>query len=260
MESHAFEGYRDKYQNVRMKREDGILEVALHTGGGSLVFDGHVHEALVHAFRDIGDDADNHVVILTGTGDEFCARISADGFDFFTPMGYDKILREGTKILENILAIEVPMIAAINGPVTVHSEYALLCDIVLAAEGAYFQDAAHAAFGVVPGDGLHVVWPEVIGEIRGRYFLLSGQKLSAEEAKGYGAVNEVVHREALLPRAWELARYLTKQNPLTLRYTRMALSTRFRRRLQESLSYGLALEGISAAQVAALNVHKTKER
>jgi len=155
-------------------------------------------------------------------------------------------------VLENLLDIEVPMIAAINGPVTVHSEYALLCDIVLAAQDAYFQDAPHPAFGIVPGDGLHVVWPEVIGEIRGRYFLLSGQKLSAQEAKDYGAVNEVVSRQALLPRAWELARHLKKQNPLTLRYTRMALSTRLRRRLQESLSYGLALEGISAAQVAAL--------
>ena len=190
-------------------------------------------------------------MILTGTGDEFCTQISPDGFDFFTPTGYDKILREGTKILENMLDIEVPMIAAINGPVTVHSEYALLCDIVLAAEGAYFQDAAHPAFGVVPGDGVHVVWPEVIGEIRGRYFLLSGQKLSAVKAKEYGAVNEVLPRGSLVPRAWELARHLIKQNPLTLRYTRMALSTRFRRRLQESLSYGLALEGISAAQVAA---------
>jgi enoyl-CoA hydratase/carnithine racemase len=191
-------------------------------------------------------------VILTGMGEEFCTRISPEGFDFFTPTGYDKILREGTRMLENILNIETPMIAAINGPVSVHSEYALLCDIVLAAEGAYFQDAPHPAFGIVPGDGLHVVWPEVIGEIRGRYFLLSGQKLSAAEAKDYGAVNEVVGREALLPRAWELARHLKKQNPLT-RYTRMALSTRFRRRLQESLSYGLALEGISAAQVAASN-------
>jgi enoyl-CoA hydratase/carnithine racemase len=253
MRTHPFESYRDKYENVRMKREDGILEVALHTRGSPLVFDGYVHEALVDAFRDIGDDPDNHVVILTGTGEQFCARIAPEGFDFSTPTGYDKILREGTRILENILNIETPMIAAINGPVTVHSEYALLCDIVLAAEGAYFQDAPHPAFGIVPGDGLHVVWPEVIGEIRGRYFLLSGQKLSAAEAKDYGAVNEVVGREALLPRAWELARHLKKQNPLTLRYTRMALSTRFRRRLQESLSYGLALEGISAAQVAASN-------
>ena len=88
----------------------------------------------------------------------------------------------------------------------------------------------------MPGDGLHVLWPEVIGEIRGRYFLLSGQRLSATEAKEYGAVNELLPRESLLPRAWELARQMTKQNPLTLRYTRMAHSTRMRRRLQESLS------------------------
>src|SRR5438270_11220716 len=234
-----------------------MLEVSLHTRSGHLVFNGYVHQALVHAFRDIGDDPDNHVVILTGTGNEFCAQISPDGFEFLAPTGYDKILREGTKVLENILDIEVPMIAAINGPVTAHSEYALLCDIVLAAEGAYFQDAPHPAFGIVPGDGLHVVWPEVIGEIRGRYFLLSGQKLSAAEAKGYGAVNEVGHRVALLPRAWELARHMKKQNPLTLRYTRMALSNRFRRRLQEGLSYGLALEGISAAQVALVNARRS---
>src|SRR5947208_14104390 len=108
----------------------------------------------------------------------------------------------------------------------------------------YFQDASHPAFGIVPGDGLHIVWPEVIGEIRGRYFLLSGQKLSAAQAKEFGAVNEVVPHKALLPRAWELARHMTKQSPLTLRYTRMALSTRFRRRLQESLSYELAFDGI----------------
>src|SRR5882762_1531778 len=219
---------------------------------------GQVHEALIRAFRDIGDDPENHVVILTGTGNEFCAQISAEGFDFFTPTGYDKILREGTRVLEHILNVEVPMIAAINGPLTVHWEYALLCDVVIAAEGAYFQDAPHPAFGIVPGDGLHILWPEVIGEIRGRYFLLSGQKLSAQEAKEYGAVNEVVSHDALLPRAWELARHLKKQNPLTLRYTRMALSNRFRRRLQEGLSYGLALEGISAAQVAFLNAQRAK--
>jgi len=254
----VFDNYRDKYENVTMRREDGILEFALHSDGGPLVFNGFVHEALVGAFREIGDDRENHVVILTGTGNEFCTRITPDGFDFFTPNGYDKILREGTKILENILDIQVPMIAAINGPVTVHSEYALLCDMVLATDDAYFQDTPHPAFGIVPGDGLHIVWPEVIGEIRGRYFLLSGQKLSAAQAKDYGAVNEVVPRDALLPRAWELARHLNRQNPLTLRYTRMALSTRFRRRLQEGLSYGLALEGISAAHVARLNAEQKK--
>jgi len=90
MKTSTFQGYGEQYENVRMRREDGILEVALHTRGAPLEFNGHVHEALVHAFREIGDDPDNHVVILTGTGDEFCARISGEGFDFFTPTGYDR--------------------------------------------------------------------------------------------------------------------------------------------------------------------------
>jgi enoyl-CoA hydratase/carnithine racemase len=242
--------YQFQYQNARLRRENGILEIALHTDGGPLIFDGHVHEALVGLFRDVGDDRDNHVVILTGTGASFCADIRPDGFDFFSPTGFDKVLREGTQTLEAILDIEVPVIAAINGPVLVHSEYALLCDIVLAAEHAVFQDMPHQAFGVVPGDGVHILWPEVIGEIRGRYFLLSGQQLTAREAREYGAVNEVLPAERLLPRAWELARQLTTQNPLTLRYTRMVLTQRFRRRLQEGITLGLALEGISAAEVA----------
>ena len=245
-----FEEYSTRYKNLKMKRENGILEVALHTNEGPLVFDGYVHEELVKAFRDIGDDRENHVVILTGTGNEFCAQIRGDGFDFETPLGFDKILREGTRVLNAILDIEVPMIAAVNGPVLLHSEYILLCDIVLASEDAAFQDMPHPAFGIVPGDGMHIVWPEVIGELRGRYFLLTGQKLSASEAKEYGAVNEIVPRNSLLSRAWELAGQLTRQNSLTLRYSRMALTQRFRRRIQEGLSYGLALEGISAIHVA----------
>ena len=250
MRTHPFESYRDKYENVRMKREDGILEVALHTRGGPLVFNGYVHEALVDAFHDIGDDPDNHVVILTGTGEEFCAQIAPEGFDFFTPTGYDKILREGTRVLENILNIETPMIAAINGPVSVHSEYALLCDIVLAAEDAYFQDAPHPAFGIVPGDGVHLVWQEAIGGIRGRYFILTRQELDAATAKDWGAVNEVVPADKLLSRAREIGEELAKLSPLTLRYTRIALTQRLRRVIDQGVTLGLALEGISAADVA----------
>jgi enoyl-CoA hydratase/carnithine racemase len=246
----VFDSYAQKYPNLKMRREDGILEVALHTNNGPLIFNGFVHETIGNAFRDIGDDRANHIVILTGTGNEFCAQITPEGFDFFTPSGFDKIFREGTKALENILDIQVPIIAAVNGAFTVHTEYALLCDIVLASEGAYFQDMPHPAFGITPGDGVHILWPEVIGELRGRYFLLTGERLTASKAMEYGAVNEILRQADLLPRAWDIARQMTKQNPLTLRYARMALSQRFRRRLQEGLSYGLALEGISAAQVA----------
>src|SRR2546427_524115 len=128
-----FDGYRDSFPNARLTRsESGVLEVALHTDGGTLVFNGHTHEQFVDLFHAIGADRDNRVVILTGSGAAFMESISPDGFDFFSPQGYDKIYREGKKVLMNILDIEVPLIAAVNGPVRLHSEYILLADIVLA--------------------------------------------------------------------------------------------------------------------------------
>src|SRR5215469_13343548 len=129
-----FETYRDGFPNARLTRsKTGVLEVALHTGGGTLVFNGHIHEQFVDLFQAIGSDPGNRAVILTGSGAAFMETISTEGFDFFTPQGYNKIYREGRKVLMNILDIEVPLIAAVNGPVRLHSEYILLCDIVLAA-------------------------------------------------------------------------------------------------------------------------------
>jgi enoyl-CoA hydratase/carnithine racemase len=150
----------------------------------------------------------------------------------------------------NILDIEVPMIAALNGPVLLHSEYALLCDIVLATPQTVFQDKPHFDFGVVPGDGVNLLWPEVIGSIRARYFLLTRQILDAQTAQAWGAVNEIVPGEQLLARAHEIASDITQLPPLTSSYTRTALTQRLRRIVDEGIGYGLALEGISAADVA----------
>lgn len=247
----TFETYRDAFPNARLTRKDnGVLEVALHTGGGKLVFNGHTHEQFVALFHEIGEDRDNRVVILTGTGDAFMDTIEPEGFDFFSPRGYDKILREGRKVLSNILDIEVPMIAALNGPVLLHSEYALLTDIVLATPETVFQDKPHFEFGIVPGDGVHVLWPHVIGSIRGRYFLLTGQVLDAATARDYGVVNEIVPADRLLARAHEIADGIAALPPLTSRYTRIALTQPLRRLVDEGVGHGLALEGISAAEVA----------
>lgn len=249
----AFDRYKDAYANARLTRTpDGVLEVRFHTDGAKLVFNGHTHEQFTDMFHQIGADPDNRVVILTGSGDAFMDAISPEGFDFFTPRGYDKIFREGRKILMNILDVEVPMIAALNGPVLLHSEYVLLCDIVVATPETVFQDMPHAAFGIAPNDGVHLLWPKMIGSIRGRYFVLTQQKLDAAEGKSLGVVNEIVPADQLLSRAHAIAATIAKQPPLTTKYTRIGLTQRLRRVIDEGIGYGLALEGITAAEVARI--------
>ena len=246
-----FDAYKNAFPNARLTRSAaGVLEIVLHSNGGTLVFDGYTHEQFVDLFDAVGRDSANRVVILTGTGDAVMEEIAPGGFDFFTPTGYDKIYREGKKVLMNLLDIEVPMIAALNGPIRLHSEYALLCDIVIASPDTVFQDKPHLQLGIVPGDGMHVIWPEVIGSIRGRYFLLTRQELDAKTAKEWGVVNEIVAKPELMNRARAIAATLTAIPPLTSHLTRVALTQRLRRLIEEGVGYGLALEGISAAEVA----------
>jgi enoyl-CoA hydratase/carnithine racemase len=172
----ALEDYATSYQNARLTRDDkGILEVTLHTDGGPLVWNESAHRELPLLFADISNDAQNRVVILTGTG-----------------------------------------------------------------------DAPHFPNGVVAGDGVHIVWPLLLGPNRGRYFLLTGQELSAEEALRLNVVGEVLPADQLLPRARELARQLADKPITTLRYTRVALTQRLKRHLLDDLGYGLMLESRAA--------------
>jgi enoyl-CoA hydratase/carnithine racemase len=242
------EEYANKYETVNFERRDGILQVTFHSHGGSLKWGGPAHREFGYAFADIGSDPENRVVILTGTGDDYCAEFEGVR-PRRTPMVWDAIYWEGKRLLTNLLEIEVPIIGAINGPALIHAEIPVLSDIVLASENATFQDAPHFPRGVVPGDGVHVVWPLLLGQNRGRYFLLTGQTLSAKEAQELGVVAEVLPRADLLPRAWQLAEQLTQQADLTLRYSRVALTIQLKRQMQDMLGYGLAVEGLAAVDV-----------
>ncbi|MCJ7595178.1 MAG: enoyl-CoA hydratase/isomerase family protein [Desulfobacterales bacterium] len=239
------EDYARKYQTIRMERRDGILQITFHTDGGPLQWGPVPHGEMPGAFYDIGSDPDNKVVIMTGTGEVFAGpQATPDAAPRLTARQWDRVYWEGKHLLMNLLNIEVPMISAINGPALRHSEIPLLCDIVLAAEEATFQDSAHFPNSLTPGDGMHIVYPLLLGMNRGRYFLLTGQTLTARQAQEMGLVNEVLPRQQLLPRAWALAEYLTQRPTLVLRYSRALLTQQLKRLMHDMLGYGLALEGL----------------
>jgi enoyl-CoA hydratase/carnithine racemase len=242
----AFESYRSRYRNIRLERSDGILTATLHTGGGSLVWSALAHEELGYCFTDIATDRDNKVVILAGAGESWCADINAGSFKLSTSGDWDLTFFDGRRLLVNLLDIEVPVISAINGPARIHPEIPVLSDIVLASDTALFQDAPHFMSGIVPGDGAHVVWPHLLGPNRGRYFLMMGQEIGAQQALELGVVNEVLPANRLMARASEIARTIAAKPPLTRRYTRVALTQRIKRLLHEGLGYGLAIEALAA--------------
>ena len=245
--------YFDAYPTIAMSRDDeGVLLVRLHAlgGDGPVAYTAQHHRDWGRAFRDIADDRDNRAVVLTGTGDTFIAD-----FAFDEPMRHPEdwdatVYYDGKHLLRRLLDIEVPVIAAVNGPATIHAELAVLSDITLAASTATFQDAPHVLFNTVPGDGVHIVWLELLGVNRGRYFLLTGQVLDAQEALALGVVNEVHPPDQVLQRALEHGRRLAALDPLVARYTRVVLTQRYKRLLDEGLGYGLALEGLGALNVS----------
>jgi enoyl-CoA hydratase/carnithine racemase len=233
-----------------LRREDGILEIRLHHEGGEFVWGTGPHQELGGLFRNVGDDVGNRIVILTGTGSVFTGLEATPAtrsvFASLTPREWYVVTREARQLLMNELDIDVPMIAAINGPAYRHMELALLCDILISSEDGVFEDAAHLPQGnLVPGDGMNLLLAELMGVNRARYLQLTGQRLTAAEAVAAGLVNEVVPKDEVLPRAWALARQLAQKPDLLLRHSRMLMTQRLKHLLIDHLTEHMLHEGIA---------------
>jgi enoyl-CoA hydratase/carnithine racemase len=239
----TIDDYRDRYENLSVSRQDGVLDVRLHTEGGSLVWSAAAHRDLGPAFTQIGMDTGNRVVMLSGTGEVFCTTIDHQSFRGFRAVnGWS----EGKRLLQALVDIDVPIVAVVNGPATIHAELLVLADIVVAADTATFADHAHFVNGAVPGDGVHLVWPYLLGPNRARHFLLTGRELSAAEALDLGVVAEVVPPAEAHQRGLEIARALASNEPTTLRCTREVLIAPFRSLLHGTgLSNGIGMESMA---------------
>jgi enoyl-CoA hydratase/carnithine racemase len=248
-----FDQYRGNFSCIDMTRKNGILQMRLHTDGGPLQWGLKPQGELVQAFTDVGADRENRLIILTGTGSAFSgprADASADVYHEcgaqHTPWDLDRVHWNAERLMTRMLDIEVPMIGVVNGPAMRHAELPLMCDIVIAAEDATFEDTAHFdRAGQVPGDGINVVYTMLMGLNRARYLMLTGQVMSAEQAREIGMVSELMPREQLLPRAWELAEQLAKKPDLLLRYTRIVLTHPLKMRMQEGIKYFLSMETLA---------------
>jgi enoyl-CoA hydratase/carnithine racemase len=229
---------------------DGILLMQFHNNGGELEWGFDVHHEIAFSWRDVGADEENKIIILTGSSDAFLRRESfkADR-DLGDPRNraitWIESVPHGHRLEMDLLAIDQPMIAAVNGPCVIHVEIPLLCDIVLATPHTVMADHVHFDYGFVPGDGVQTILPLLMGLNRARYAMLTGQELSSEELLQLGLVNEILPQDQLLPRAYELARRILEAPPMTVRLFRPALLQHVKSLMINSLSSGLMMEGMA---------------
>ncbi|MFD0439933.1 enoyl-CoA hydratase/isomerase family protein [Streptomyces chartreusis] len=253
--------YQDQFSCIRISRdENGILLIRLHREDETLRWNRDSHLEVSRMLPLVASDPDNRVVIITGTGEYFTKfELTAFGPPIggtrhgHTAQSWDPIMSAERSLMSAHLSIPVPVIAAVNGPAHVHADIALLSDVVLATPRAHFADESHFWRGIVPGDGVHVVWPALLGPNLGRYFLMAGKPLEAEEALSRGLIGEIVEDEHLLDRAYEIARKIAAYPDMNVRYTRDLLTRRYRRLMADELGYGLTLQGLSAVAAAETN-------
>jgi enoyl-CoA hydratase/carnithine racemase len=245
----ATPAYANRYENLAFTRDaDGVLVLRFHTSGGPIIFTGKTHEDLPGALEEVSLDSENTALVITGTGDVFMDQIDGPSLgEIDKPAVWEKTRTEGIKILQRLLDLPMPVVGVANGPAIVHSEYLLLADVHIASERAVYGDLPHPAFALTGGDGLHVVWEEVAGSARARWLLWTGERIDAQTALQWGVVSEVVPHHRALERGIEVARSLAAKPRLYRALQKQTLNLNLRRRITTDVPYGMALEGLTAA-------------
>lgn len=227
------------------KRDDGIALATLNRPDRLNAVNGTMHHELARITRDADADTAVKVLVITGAGRAFCA-----GGDFSPQRDRadnEMTLEEGRQIVDHLLECSKPVISAVNGyAMGLGATVALLCDVVFAARSAIFADT-HVNMGIGAGDGGQVIWPLLMGVNRAKYFLMTGERVSAEEGERLGLVNFVVDDGAVVEAALELAARLAAGPSLAISASKMAINGYMRMVSNLVLPLSLSLEGRTMA-------------
>jgi enoyl-CoA hydratase len=236
------------YEAIRFERIGDVLRVILDNPRNELnAVDAGMHAELQRLFEELKREDAARAVILTGAGRAFSAGGDFGWMSSIRPEDFAGMLREGKQIVWNLLDVEVPIIAAVNGPaVGLGATLALLCDVIFMAEEAKLADP-HVRVGIVAGDGGAVAWPLAVGPAVAKRYLLTGDSLTAADAQRLGLINEVVPADGLQDAALSIAERLALGAPLAVRYTKLAVNQLVKQAMTTAFDYSTALEVLTFA-------------
>jgi len=213
-------------------------------------FDPELHRDFVKALGEVRNRRDVRALVLAANGNVFSAGGS---FDFMLACRADTSFRiaaldEGRLLFHALIDLPIPVVTALNGDaIGLGATVVLTSDAVVAARSAGLSDP-HVAIGLVAGDGGCVVWPAAAGMLRAKRHLLTGDRLTAEDAFAMGLVTDLVDTpEEALPAARALAGRMAALPPLAVQGTKRALNRVIQQRAGEVLDLSFALEGQSMA-------------
>ncbi len=186
-------------------------------------------EELNHVLRYANEDKAVRAVVITGSGDKaFVAGADIKEFSNFNPEEGEALAKEGQSLLFDFIEnMDKPVIAAINGYALGGGlELALACHLRVAVEGAKFG-FPEVSLGLIPGYGGTQRLPHIVGKSHAMDLILTARMLNAEEAYDISLVNDVVPKEALLDKAFEIVEALSKNSPNALAQAMKAINHSF---------------------------------
>ena len=226
---------------ILIHEADGVRTLTLNRPDRRNALSSEMQSELIAAFDDAGDSASTRVVVLTGSGEAFCAGLDLAGLQAMqhkTPLELSDDAHRISRMFRSLYDLPVPTIAAVNGhAVAGGTGLATLCDFTLAVPSAKFA-YTEVKVGFVPAlVSAYLVLQ--VGEKRARELLLTGRLFSAEEARSFGLVTEVVAADALNARVAALAQTLLANSPSALRATKELLGQQNRQWLDAALTHSM---------------------